>query len=333
MNGTGRLLLLSQADLRAVMSFGDYVDAVAEGFRSLAEGVAGAAPPLKIAAGSGTFHAKGGFLPRGPGYVAVKVNANFPQNPGRGLPTIQGAILLFETGAGAPLAVLDSIEITRQRTGAATALAARSMARPDSRVATICGCGEQGSVQLRALRHILPLERAFAWDADPLAARDYARRLTAELGFEVTEVAELREASLASDVIATCTSSASPFLDVADVRPGTFIAAVGADAPGKSEIRPALVARARVVADLVEQAATMGDLHHAIAAGAVGADHPVGELADLVAGRLTGRTSPDDITLFDSTGVGLQDVAAAAVAYERAVKKEIGLPVNLRGAA
>jgi ornithine cyclodeaminase/alanine dehydrogenase-like protein (mu-crystallin family) len=327
------LLLLSEADLRAVMSFADYVDAVAAAFRSLAEGAAGAAPPMKIAGGNGTFHAKGGFLPRGPGYVAVKVNANFPQNPRSGLPTIQGAILLFETGSGTPLAVLDSVEITRQRTGAATALAARSLARPASRVATICGCGEQGRVQLRALRHVLPLDRAFAWDADPLAARDYARRLTAELGLEVTAVAELRAATLASDVIATCTTSSTPFLGVEDVRAGAFIAAVGADAPGKSEISPPLLARARVVADLVEQAATMGDLHHAIAAGAVGADHAAGELADLVAGRLAGRVSPDDITLFDSTGVGLQDVAAAAVAYERAVAKEIGVPVDLGGAA
>jgi ornithine cyclodeaminase/alanine dehydrogenase-like protein (mu-crystallin family) len=288
---------------------------------------------MKIAAGDGTFHAKGGFLARGPGYVALKVNANFPRNPGRGLPTIQGAILLFETGSGAPLAVLDSIEITRQRTGAATALAARSMARPDSRIATICGCGEQGHVQLRALRHVLPLERAFAWDADPLAARDYANRSTAELGLDVTAVAELRAATLSSDVIATCTTSATPFLGVEDIRPGTFIAAVGADSPGKSEISPALFARARVVADLVEQTVAMGDLHHAIAAGAVSADHPLGELADLVAGRLSGRASPDEITLFDSTGVGLQDVAAAAVAYERAVAQEVGIPVDLRGAA
>jgi alanine dehydrogenase len=126
-------LLLSRSDLRALMSFGDYVEAVAEAFRLLAEGRCQSPVPTEIAAQDGTFHIKAGALPNGPGYVAVKINGNFPSNKARhGLPTIQGAVYLADASDGRPLALLDSAEITLQRTGAATAVAARYLARKDS---------------------------------------------------------------------------------------------------------------------------------------------------------------------------------------------------------
>lgn len=153
-------IILSQQALRASMRFGDYVDAVAEGFRLLAEGRCASPVPTQIDVAHGAFHVKPGSLPRGPGYVAVKVNGNFPDNRARhGLPTIQGAVLLADAGNGRPLALLDSLEIMLQRTGAATAVAARHLARPDARTATICGCGAQAPSQLAALRHALDLRR------------------------------------------------------------------------------------------------------------------------------------------------------------------------------
>jgi alanine dehydrogenase len=319
------LLVLSRRDLAALMRFGDYVEAVAEGFRLHLEIGCAAPLPMEIAANGGAFHVKAASLPRGSGYVAVKINANFPENPRRrDLPTIQGAVLLSDATDGTPLALLDSGEITMQRTGAATAIAARYLAPPGAEVATICGCGVQGRIQLVALRHVLDIKRVYAWDIEPSVAAAYARRMSQECGIEVVPATTLRAATRASQAIVTCTSSAVPFLDVDDVAPGTFIAAIGADNPRKSEIRPVLMAHAKVVADIGAQCAVMGDLHHAIRAGAMRASDIHGELGELIAGRKHGREREDEITLFDGTGTGIQDVAASACAYEKARERGVG---------
>src|SRR3954468_7898546 len=193
------LIVLSREDLTALVPFDEYVDAVADAFRMHAQGRAALPPPMHIPCEDGGFHVKAGQLPIGPGYAAFKVNANFPDNRLRcGLPTIQGAILLFDTSTGSPVALLDSIEITIKRTGAATAVAARYLARPESRVATIFGCGAQARIQLEALRHALDIRRVFVVDKDPQAVA----ALTAEIeGVEVEIAESLRAATLASDVI------------------------------------------------------------------------------------------------------------------------------------
>lgn len=140
--------------------------------------------------------------------------------------------------------------------------------------------------------------------------------------------ASLHAATLESDVIATSTTARRPFLGLRDVRPGTFIAAVGADHPEKSELEPALMRAASVFVGVREQCRAMGDLRHAVAAGAMAAEDVVAELADLVAGRHPGRTAADEITVFDSTGTAVQDVAAAAAVYERALRAGVGSPVS-----
>jgi ornithine cyclodeaminase/alanine dehydrogenase-like protein (mu-crystallin family) len=259
----------------------------------------------------------------------VKVNSNFPDNRARyGLPTIQGAVLLADASNGRPLALLDSLEITLQRTGAATAVAARHLARPDARTATICGCGAQAPLQFAALRHGLDLRRVFAWDIDIAAARAFAVRMQGVSGLAVEVVTVLPEATRVSDVIVTCTPARVPFLGLDDVSAGCFVAAVGADNPAKSEIKPDLMARATVVVDLLDQALVMGDLHHAVAAGAVRADDVAAELGQVVAGMRPGRQASDQIIVFDSSGTGVQDVAAAACAYE--VARDRGLGVRCR---
>src|SRR6185436_11708021 len=306
------LIVLSREDLTALMPFGDYVDAVADAFRMHAEGRSVAPPPMHIPADGGGFHVKAGSLPIGPGYAAFKVNGNFPDNRvTHGLPTIQGAILLFDTSTGSPVALLDSIEITIKRTGAATAVAARYLGRPESQVAMIFGCGTQSRVQLAALRHQLDIRRVFVHDTDAAAAAAFASEAARE-GLEVDVPVKPRAAARASDVIVTCTSARTPFLRPDDVRAGTFIAAIGADNPEKNEIEPSLMAKARVVTDLTEQCNHMGDLHHAIRAGAMQATDVHAELGELVAARKTGRTQAHEITLFDGCGVGIQDVASAA---------------------
>jgi alanine dehydrogenase len=304
-------LLLSRSEVAALMRPVDWVAAVETGFRAAAQGRAHSPPPMHIDGVGGAFHAKGASLDLDRRYVALKLNGNFPGNLAeRGLPTIQGAILLCDGADGSLLAIIDSIEVTLRRTAAATALAARYLARPDSKTLLICGCGEQGAAQLAALSEVLPIRRCLAFDRDPGKARSFP-------GEAVTDLAA---AARESDVIVTCTTACEPFLEAGFVRPGTFVAAVGADSPAKSEIAPELMAKALVVADVLDQCAVMGDLRRALEAGAMRRENVHAELAELMVGAKPGRTDEAQITLFDSTGTALQDVASAAMIYERALE-------------
>jgi ornithine cyclodeaminase/alanine dehydrogenase-like protein (mu-crystallin family) len=333
----GGTRILTRRDIAALMRPTDYRRAVARAFAALAEGRGASPAPMHLAGSDGGFHVKGaGFAagelaPGGRAYVAIKVNGNFPANPARrGLPTIQGAIVLSDGETGQVLAVMDSIEVTLQRTAAASAVAATHLARRDSAVVTVCGCGEQARAQLIALRDVLPITDGFAWDRDPARA-DGLVRVAAGLGISLAVADDLRTATRQSDVIVTCTTATAPFLTADHVAPGTFIAAVGADSPAKSEIAPELMARASVVTDLTGQCLAMGDLRHAVAARAMTAAQVLAELGEVVGGRRPGRTHPHEITLFDSTGVAVQDVASAAALYERACAAGVGLAIDLGG--
>ena len=284
--------LIGREDIVNLLTVDDCIAAVEDVFRS-----GGEATSLAL----GHFHVKAAIVG---GRIAVKVNGNFPDNPAKhGLPTIQGVIVLADAEKGTPLAFLDSIEITAMRTAAASAIAAKHLARKDAKTITIVGCGIQGQAQLAAMRRVRNIERVFAVDVDGVKA--------AALG----EVRSFDDAARDSDIIVTCTTSTTPFLRAEHLHPGLFITAVGADNPRKSEIEPAALARCRVVVDVLEQAATMGDLHHAIEAGVMTREQVFGSLADVIHGR--GRTSDDEIFVFDSTGTALQDVAVASMAFER----------------
>jgi alanine dehydrogenase len=322
-------LLLRRSEVAELLMMDACITAVEQAFRLYGEGKA--APPgvLGVHVDSGSFHIKAGVLGLSRPYFAAKVNANFPQNWHRfELPTIQGVIVLCDAENGKPLALMDSMEITAQRTGAATAVAAKYLARPDSAVATICGCGSQGRVQLRALLRVLPLRKAFAYDSNSDQARQFAQQMNSELGIEIEGTSDLAGAA-ASDVCVTCTTSTQPLLKREHIRPGTFVAAVGADNPEKQELHPALMASSKVVTDVTEQCATVGDLHHAIAAGLMKPTEVHAELGEVVAGVKRGRTSPEEVTIFDSTGMALQDVAAAALVYEKALAAKCGLGLDL----
>jgi alanine dehydrogenase len=322
-------LVLTRRDVEELLDRSACISAVEQAFSLHAKGESLGPGVLGVRAPGGGFHIKAAGLRLSRLYFAAKTNANFPGNPTRtGLPAIQGVIALCDAEDGRLLAVMDSMEVTARRTAAATAVAAKWLARPDATVATICGCGSQGREQLRALALVLPLRAAHAFDLDGDKATAFARELAAELSIEVTPVRDLGEAVRRSGVCVTCTPSRTPFLTIEHVSPGTFVAAVGADSPGKQELEPALMARAGVVVDVLEQCAAIGDLHHALEAGVVTKDDVRGELADIVAGRKTGRRSDDEITVFDSTGTAIEDVAAAALVYEKALASNRGTRVE-----
>jgi alanine dehydrogenase len=316
-------LLLSRSDVEELLSLTECIEAVENVFRWQGEGKIPASGILGIKTASGGLHVKAGFLPGDPGYIVAKLNTNFPENVAAfGLPTIQGIIVVFAANNGAVLAILDSMEITIKRTAAATALAAKYLARKNGRVATICGCGRQAAAQLRALRAVLPLKRIFAFDLNEEVARNFAAQLSIKC--KIDPVRHLSEAIRQSDVVVTCTSSHQFFVRQEEVKAGTFIAAVGADADDKQEVDPALMASAKVVVDSLDQVCAIGDTHHAIAAGLMERGDIYAELSELVAGRKPGRTQADEITVFDSTGVAIEDAIAAVTIYEKAMASTIG---------
>jgi alanine dehydrogenase len=326
-NGT---LLLTRKDVATLLTIEECMAAVERAFKLYGEGKT--LPPgiLGVHARDGGFHIKAGLLELGRTYFAAKVNANFPDNAKRyGLPLIQGVIVLCDGDNGYPLALMDSIEITIQRTGAATAVAAKYLARPDSKVVTICGCGNQGRVSLRALATVFGLEKAFAYDLDPARANEFAGELAKELRIKIEAVADPGDAITRSDICVTCTPSDRFFLRLEYVAPGTFVAAVGADSETKQELEPALLSNNKVVVDILDQCASIGELHHALAAGVITKQDVHAELGEVIAGVKPGRTSADEIIVFDSTGMALQDVIATAAVYEKALNEGGGAVVNL----
>jgi len=326
------MLVLSGKDVYELLTLRECIDAVQEGFRLHAAGRTLGPGVLGIpAVDGGGFHIKAAGLVGERSYFAAKTNANVPGNAARGLPTIQGTVFLADAVTGRPLALMESGSITALRTAAATAVAARFLARPDARRALVVGCGVQGALQLDAIAAVLPLTSVRLFDTDHARAETLAARAAGTLRLPVEAVKDLAPALADSDVCVTCTPARQAFVSPAHVAPGTFIAAVGADNRGKQELEPALVAAATLVVDVLEQCAEIGELQHALAAGLMTREQVHAELGDVVAGRRPGRTRDDEITVFDSSGTAIQDVAAAIAVYERARAAGRGVTVALAG--
>lgn len=324
------LLMLSAADVATLLTLDECIAAVEHAFRLHGLRTAPSPGVLSMHVAGGGFHVKAGALDLGRKYFAAKVNGNFPENRTRhDRPTIQGVIVLCDAENGAPLAVMDSREITSLRTAAATAVAAKYLARPDSRTLTVCGCGIQGRVQALAIARVCQVEEILTFDKDHERASRLAQTLTCELKIPVTPAPDLASATLRSDICVTCTTSREPLLRPDDIPPGTFIAAVGGDNPEKQEIHPKLLSNSKIVVDILEQSATIGDLHHALNTGAVTRSDVHAELGEIVAGKKAARESTKEIIVFDSTGMALQDVAAAVVVYEKAHRNGSGTRLNL----
>ena len=314
------MLFLDRDEVAALLPMAACIDAVERAFIAHATGGLPARPGvLGTHVANGGFHVKTAAIGSTPGFYAAKINANFPDNAARhGLPTIQGLIALFDSESGRVLAVMDSIEITILRTAAASAIAARHLARRDASTLLVCGCGNQGRAHVRSLALVRPLRRVLAFDKDPSRAAAFADEMRAETGLAVEPVGVIADALPACDIAVTCTPARKAIVAIADVRPGQFIAAVGADSEGKQELDPGILSRARVVADIAEQSAQLGEMQHAIAAQLMTIADLHAELGQILAGQRPGRTSDDEIFIFDSTGTALQDVAAAALVYQLA---------------
>ena len=326
-------VVLNRSDIRSLINFKDFLDAMERVFRLYGCGQTLSTGLLHIDSLDGEFHVKAGGIQESNdnrGYFGVKVNGGFFHNEERyGLPSIQGCILLFDATTGSPLALLDSVDITRQRTAATTTLAALHLAKKHPQTITVIGTGRQARVHLEGMVPLLEPQRVYVAGRELTKCQRLADEMSPDLNVPIEATTDVRGAVRASDIVVTCTASRAPLFQSDDVQPGTFIAAVGADAPGKQELDPDLFQRSKIVVDLTIQCVKVGELQHAIGTGLLTPEKVHAELGEIVAGKKPGRLSDDEIIIFDSTGTALQDVAAAALVYERAIETSRGERINL----
>ncbi|MGQ9586411.1 MAG: ornithine cyclodeaminase family protein [Anaerolineae bacterium] len=326
-------LLLTGEDVRTVLTIEEAIRAVEEGFRQHALGRV--TMPLRTTVEVPECHGLDLFMPAyvggAGGGLGLKVVSVYPDNPrAHGLPTILATVLLQDPRTGALLAVMDGTYLTAMRTGAAGGVAARHLARPDARRAGIFGAGVQARTQLMALCHVRPIEEAWVYDPLADAAGSLAREMQEELGILVRVAREPRQAVEGMDVVITATTSRTPVFDGNWVAPGTHVTGVGSHTPEARELDETLIRRARVVVDAREAALSeAGDILLPLKAGAITEDHIAAELGEVVAGLRPGRETSEQVTVFKSVGLALQDIATAVQVYEAARARGLGMEVAL----
>lgn len=279
----------------------------------------------------------GGYLGLMPAHVrggaaealGAKAVTFYPRNADRDLPTHMAVILLWDTETGALLAIMDGRLITEMRTAATSAAAAKVLARKDAAVLALLGSGVQARSHLEALRLVRTLRDVRVWSRTPEHRDAFAREM-GDRGLRVTACGTGQEAARGADLIVTATSSPAPVLEGRWLSPGVHITAVGAPRPDWRELDTSAVARSRVFVDSRAGAlAESGDLLHPLKEGAIDESHIKGEIGEVLAGTVPGRTSPQDITLFKSLGMAVEDVATAAYVYRRARERGVGREIEL----
>ncbi|MFN3973058.1 MAG: iminosuccinate reductase BhcD [Gemmobacter sp.] len=319
------MLIVPEALIADLVSPEDAFVAVEATFAAMARGDAYNFPVVREALGEGRQYGFKSGLDRAGAMLGVKAGGYFPGNAARGMINHQSSVFLFDPETGRPVAMVGGNLLTALRTAAASAISIDRLARRDARVLGMVGAGHQAAFQLRAAVRVRAFERVIGWNYHP-EMLDRLAAVAAELGlpFEGVPLERMTEA----DAIVTITSSPAASLMAAHVAPGTHLACMGTDTIGKQEVEPTLLARATVFCDEVAQSTTIGEAQHAVAAGLIapGAITPLGAV---LTGAHPGRRTDDEITLFDGTGVGLQDIAVADVALRRARERGLGHEVGV----
>jgi ornithine cyclodeaminase len=316
-----RMTILTEADLRKIVKLdADAVACVENAFRALAT-LPVAMPPimrLDIPEHRGEVDVKTAYVPGIDGF-AIKISPGFFDNPKLGLPSLNGMMVLLSAKTGLVEALLlDNGYLTDVRTAAAGAVAAKHLSRTDASVAAIFGSGAQARLQLEALTLVRPIKEARLWARDHAKAQAAAEELARSLKIAVKAVSDPSAAVDGADIIVTTTPAEKPILLAGWLQPGQHVTAMGSDSEHKNEVDPAVLKRAVYVADSLTQTRRLGELRHAIVAGLAKDTDQFAELGGVIAGTATGRRSPDDITLADLTGTGVQDTAIATLARDRA---------------
>jgi alanine dehydrogenase len=321
-------LLLSKQDVARLLTMNDAIGVVEEAFRQLALGQV--TMPQRTVIRLPGYH---GLHLAMPAYVggaldtlAVKVVTVYPDNPTlHQLPTTIGILLLNDPRTGAPLAVMDAGYMTAVRTGAVSGVATRYLARRNARAVGVFGAGVMAKAQLAAVCAVRRIESAVVYDKNAASAKAFAAEMASELGVKVTPVDNPRGAVDGQDVIVVATSATEPIFDGHWLAPGQHVNAIGSHAPAARELDTTAIVRSKVFPDHIEAClAEAGDILIPLGEGAISRDHLRAGLGEVIAGLKPGRERDDEITLFKSVGLAIQDVAAASFVYQRAIAQKIG---------
>jgi len=325
------MLILTRQDVESLLVMLDAIGAVEAGFRQMAAGAVEMPQRLvtPVAPHNGIHLSMPAFVAGDPETLTIKVVTVYNDNRTLyDLPTIHAVLLLHDARTGKPLALMDAEHLTAMRTGAVSGVATRYLARSEAEVVTLFGSGVQAGPQLLAMAAVRPIRQVYV-----VAQRDsraFADSMATTLEIPVEATVDVRAAVTAADILCTATNSPTPLFDGAWLRPGTHINAIGAYTKTTREIDTETVRRSRVIVDRRQAAqAEAGDIVIPVQEGAIGSDHVVGELAEVVAGTVQGRRSADEITFFKSVGLAVQDAVTAALVYARAVQAGAGVEVSL----
>jgi alanine dehydrogenase len=303
-------LLLRASDVIKLLDMPAVIEAVERAFEDLGNGQAQMPPKSFLVLDRGDFRAMAASIPEA---VAMKWVNVHPQNPSNGLPTVMAIIVYNDPDTGYPVAIMDATHITAYRTGAAAAIASKHLARPDSQTLGIIGAGQQAYTQILAHTHMFDFKLIKVFDL----SRARVERLIGSFPENHIEACSLREAATA-DIVCTLTPAREPFLKKEWIMPGTHINAIGADAEGKEELEPALLKAAVVIVDDIRQASMAGEINVPISKGIFSIGEVHGTLSEVIVFGKQGRRDNSEITVFDSTGIAIEDVAVAKHVYEKA---------------
>lgn len=321
-----QILVLSEADVMRLLTPEECIDAVKAAFIADAQGSLLNFPVVREPVPDGTFGVKSGYY--GPaGSLGLKAGGYWPGNEPRGLPNHQSTIVLFGAATGMPTALIHANCLTEWRTSAAGVIAIEALANPRIRQVTIIGAGVQARGQIRALLSRLSVESLIIWTRNPEHGRALARQCSLHYDIPTNFIPDAAIAVEQADVVITATPSTVPVIRREWVCPGQHINAIGSDTRGKQELDPNILKMARVFPDSLAQAMTLGELQHLTHAEV--SQVVTGTLGEVLAGKKAGRTTPQDVTVFDGTGVTFQDLAVAELLRERAEKESIGTVVAL----
>jgi alanine dehydrogenase len=325
-------LILTGSEVMQILNMDLALAAAQEAFQAYGEGRVNMPPKSYLQLAQGDFRAMYGeiFLPDAHICGLKWVNVH-PGNPAKKLLTVMAKILLNDPDTGLEFADLDGTHVTDFRTGAAGGLAAKYLARPEASRLGLVGAGAQARTQLAAVLKVRPIQEVVVFDRHVAHAQDFADYVAATYGVAARAVADARDAVQDLDIITTTTPSSQPVVFRDWVSPGAHINAIGADAAGKEELDPAILQAAKIVVDDWAQASHSGEINVPLAQGKLKPEQIYGSLGEIAAGKKPGRTSPEEITVFDSTGLIIQDLALAYAVYRRAKESGLGVEKDFLG--
>ena len=316
------VLILGRGEIEQLLSMGEAVKAVEHSFRLKAEGGTIMPPKLylDLPQYQGDFRAMPAYID---GAAGVKWVSVYPNNWRQNLPSIMAIIILCDPNTGCPLAIMDGTHITNIRTGAAGGVAVKYLARGDSSVIGFIGAGIQARTQLLAISEVLPkIREVKVFDQNWNASLKYVDEMGAKLGINIRPAETIQEATEA-DIVVTTTPSRKPVVKKQHIKPGTHINAIGADAKGKQELEADLLKNAKIIVDDIEQASHSGEINVPLSEGVIKIEDIYGTLGEVVANMKKGRENNEEITIFDSTGLAIEDITCAKLVYNKAREKEL----------